>query len=59
MLGATKTLVESRRWKICADNKGLERQFKFKTFRATWVRVNSHNARIVYVQASSRPRRTS
>lgn len=36
---ATQTiaLVDHGRWNLCNDGKGLERVFKFKTFRATWV----------------------
>lgn len=34
----TTTLVDQGRWKLWNDGKGLERQFKFKTFKATWVR---------------------
>lgn len=30
-------LVDNGRWKICNEGKGLERQFRFKTFKATWV----------------------
>jgi len=26
------------RWKVTDDNRGLERTFRFKTFKATWVR---------------------
>lgn len=25
------------RWKVTDDNRGLERTFRFKTFKATWV----------------------
>lgn len=31
------SLVDEGRWSICNNGKGLERQFKFKTFKATWV----------------------
>ena len=31
------TLVDGGRWTLCNEGKGLERQFKFKTFKATWV----------------------
>jgi len=37
LVSQTTALVDSGRWKLCNDGKGLERQFKFKTFRATWV----------------------
>lgn len=37
VFGATKTLVETKQWQLCAGGKGLERQFRFKSFRATWV----------------------
>jgi hypothetical protein len=30
-------LVDSGRWKLWDNGKGLERQFRFKTFKATWV----------------------
>lgn len=30
-------LVDNGRWTVCNEGKGLERQFKFKTFKATWV----------------------
>ena len=30
-------LVDGGRWRLCNDGKGLEREFKFKTFKATWV----------------------
>jgi hypothetical protein len=33
------TLVEKRGWTLCADGKGLERDFRFKTFGKTWVSV--------------------
>lgn len=31
-------LVDNGKWKVCNEGKGLERPFKFKTFKATWVR---------------------
>ena len=39
------SLVDKGRWKLCNDGKGLERQFKFKTFKATWVTLSylAHN----------------
>jgi 4a-hydroxytetrahydrobiopterin dehydratase len=33
------TLIEKRGWILCADGKGLERGFRFKTFAKTWVSV--------------------
>ena len=30
-------LIDGGRWQLCNNGKGLERQFKFKTFKATWV----------------------
>ncbi|EME88587.1 uncharacterized protein MYCFIDRAFT_123664, partial [Pseudocercospora fijiensis CIRAD86] len=27
-------------WKLCNDGKGLERGFKFKTFKTTWEFMN-------------------
>jgi hypothetical protein len=33
----TTALVDSGRWKLWDNGKGLERQFRFKTFKATWV----------------------
>ena len=32
-------LIDNGRWRLCNGGKGLERQFKFKTFKATWVRI--------------------
>ena len=32
-------LVDDGRWQLCNNGKGLERQFKFKTFKATWVSI--------------------
>ncbi|KAK6007996.1 hypothetical protein QM012_004810 [Aureobasidium pullulans] len=29
------------RWKVTDDNKGLERTFRFKTFKATWDFMNT------------------
>ena len=37
LVSQTTALVDSGRWKLCNDGKGLERQFKFRTFKATWV----------------------
>ena len=37
----TTDLVDHGRWRICNDGKGLEREFKFKTFKAAWVRMIS------------------
>ena len=34
---AATQLVDNGRWRICNAGRGLERQFKFKTFKATWV----------------------
>lgn len=31
------TLVDDGAWTLCLDGKGLERNFKFKGFKATWV----------------------
>jgi 4a-hydroxytetrahydrobiopterin dehydratase len=33
----TTELIDHGRWRLCNDGKGLERLFKFKTFKATWV----------------------
>lgn len=30
-------LVDNGRWQLCDHGRGLERQFRFKTFKATWV----------------------
>lgn len=35
----TTNLVDHGSWQLCNGGKGLERQFKFKTFKATWVGV--------------------
>ena len=37
LVSQTTALVDSGRWILCNDGKGLERQFKFRTFKATWV----------------------
>lgn len=37
LVSQTTALVDSGRWKLCNNGKGLERQFKFRTFKATWV----------------------
>ena len=34
-------LVDHGQWVLCNSGKGLERQFKFKTFKATWVRASA------------------
>lgn len=34
------SLVDSGRWNLWNNGKGLERQFKFKTFKATWVSIS-------------------
>lgn len=34
----TTNLVDNGLWQLWNGGKGLERQFKFKTFKATWVR---------------------
>ncbi len=36
----TTRLVAEGRWQLCNDGKGLEREFRFKTFKATWVRAS-------------------
>jgi 4a-hydroxytetrahydrobiopterin dehydratase len=41
LVSQTTSLVDSGRWKLCNDGKALERQFKFKTFKATWVSTTS------------------
>jgi 4a-hydroxytetrahydrobiopterin dehydratase len=39
---ATALVTEGQgRWKVTDDNRGLERTFRFKTFKATWVRKDS------------------
>lgn len=36
----TSQLVENGgRWRLCREGRGIERGFKFKTFKTTWVRV--------------------
>ncbi|KAI5201596.1 transcriptional coactivator/pterin dehydratase [Aureobasidium subglaciale] len=35
------TTQGGRRWKITSDNRGLERTFRFKTFKATWDFMNT------------------
>jgi 4a-hydroxytetrahydrobiopterin dehydratase len=30
-------LIDHGRWRLCNDGKGVEREFRFKTFKATWV----------------------
>jgi 4a-hydroxytetrahydrobiopterin dehydratase len=37
LVSQTTALVDSGRWTLCNNGKGLERQFKFRTFKATWV----------------------
>lgn len=37
LVSQTTALVDSGRWKLCNDGKAVERQFKFRTFKATWV----------------------
>jgi hypothetical protein len=37
LVSQTTSLVDSGRWKLSNDGKALERQFKFRTFKATWV----------------------
>jgi len=36
----TTALVDRGRWGLWENGKGLERQFRFKTFKATWVCTN-------------------
>lgn len=31
------TIEGGGKWKVTDDNRGLERTFRFKTFKATWV----------------------
>ncbi|WPH02004.1 putative pterin 4 alpha carbinolamine dehydratase [Acrodontium crateriforme] len=38
---AATALVESGKWQVCKQGKGLERTFKFKTFKATWDFMNA------------------
>ncbi|EME41260.1 hypothetical protein DOTSEDRAFT_73618 [Dothistroma septosporum NZE10] len=33
-------LIDHGRWELCNNGKGLERGFKFKTFKATWDFMN-------------------
>jgi len=40
VLDQTTKLVDSGKWTLCNDGKGLERPFKFKTFKATWDFMN-------------------
>ncbi|KAF2724879.1 transcriptional coactivator/pterin dehydratase [Polychaeton citri CBS 116435] len=37
---AVAKLVGDGHWQLCNNKKGLERQFKFKTFKATWDFMN-------------------
>lgn len=40
-------LVDEGRWKLWNEGKGLERQFRFKTFKSTWVGItNADGARV-------------
>lgn len=32
------SLVETGKWTLCLDGKGIERGFKFKGFKSAWVR---------------------
>lgn len=41
-------LIDNGRWSLCNDGKGLERSFKFKTFKTTWV---SSRVGIAYARA--------
>ncbi|KAF2209518.1 hypothetical protein CERZMDRAFT_91340 [Cercospora zeae-maydis SCOH1-5] len=34
-------LVDRGRWQLCNEGKGLERGFKFKTFKSTWSFMNT------------------
>ena len=34
---ANRLMQKERPWKLCADGQGIERTFKFKTFKAAWV----------------------
>lgn len=49
MVSQTTILVDDGKWKVCNGGKGLERPFKFKTFKATWVSkfISPSNPRVV------------
>ena len=36
VLAQASELVDHGKWQICNGGKGLERGFKFKTFKTTW-----------------------
>jgi len=42
VIAQAQSLIDSHKWTLCNDGKGLERAFKFKTFNATWVCTSSH-----------------
>lgn len=37
----TTALVDNGKWRLCNAGKGLERSFKFKTFKTTWAFMNT------------------
>lgn len=41
LLSQATQLVDAGKWQLCNSGKGLERPFKFKTFKATWVRSHT------------------
>lgn len=43
LVSQTTALVDSGRWNLCDNGKGLERKFKFRTFKATWVITRSRS----------------
>ena len=40
VIAQARTLIDTHKWTLCNDGKGLERAFKFKTFNATWVCIS-------------------
>lgn len=40
VLRQATALIDNGKWQLCNGGKGLERPFKFKTFKATWVGSN-------------------
>ncbi|KXT08219.1 hypothetical protein AC579_8679 [Pseudocercospora musae] len=41
VLAQASELVDHGKWQICDDGKGLERGFKFKTFKTAWEFMNN------------------
>lgn len=38
---ASQLVDNGGRWRLCREGKGIERGFKFRTFKTTWVCLNS------------------